>query len=75
MNASEKIFDRYRQADEELRLSLFMNYRELREQFQEIDRTVAPAVVKRNQPKNGRLPWRRTFNCFRRRLTIIFEGR
>jgi len=75
MNATEKILDRYQLADEEQRLSLFMSYRELREQFQEIDRTVEPAVVKSVKPEADRLFWSRTFNCFCKRLTVILEGR
>ena len=75
MNVTGEILNRYQQADEDQRLSLFMNYRELREEFQEIDRTIAPAAVKHNEPEADRLFWSRTFSCFRRRLTVILEGR
>lgn len=74
MKNAEQILNDYQQADEERRLSIYMTYRELRPDFDEIDRAQTttvnqPSTLHRSKPSRS---W--TLRLCSKRLTIKVES-
>lgn len=74
MDTTEEILRRYQEANDNVRLELFMNYRELRTSFREIDRSTDVVVPIRSQPKTE-FRWEEMFACCWKRLAAVVGGR
>lgn len=74
MDTTEEILRRYQSGNENVRLALFMNYRELRASFREIDQSTEPVVHSRCQPTTN-LSLEGMFTWWWKRLTAIMVGR
>ena len=73
MNETEKILDAYQQANEELRLELYLAYRELRAIFDKIDSIQSARVA--TPTGLSRFKMIRSCTHFRKRLTFLMESR
>ena len=70
MSAANWILDAYKRADEQGRLDLYMSYRELREEFIDID---AAPVVQEAQSAVEKVPLRERWNL-RFRFRRVFSS-
>lgn len=74
MDTTKEILQRYQSANENVRLSLFMNHRELRKSFREIDRSTELVVPRRSHP-TLEFSWKGAVTFCWKRLTEVVAGR
>ena len=72
MERSKQLLDDYRLADEEQRLAMFLTYRDLRDEFQEIDET-GPELSATKGLAVGPLIKKWMVSCWDFRLVVQLE--